>query len=58
MAPEQILSRKVDERPDIYAISMILSAFVPQHARPYARGNHMAVIYQHVQGKSTPTPWK
>jgi serine/threonine-protein kinase len=51
MAPEQILGRKVDERADIYAIGVILYEMftgVP----PYARGDHMAVMYQHVQGKA------
>ncbi|MEY2855395.1 MAG: hypothetical protein RL030_2527, partial [Pseudomonadota bacterium] len=53
MAPEQILGRKVDERADIYAIGVILYEMftgVP----PYARGDHMAVMYQHVQGKARP----
>jgi HEAT repeat protein/tRNA A-37 threonylcarbamoyl transferase component Bud32 len=51
MAPEQILGRKVDERADIYAVGVILYEMftgVP----PYARGDHMAVMYQHVQGKA------
>jgi HEAT repeat protein/tRNA A-37 threonylcarbamoyl transferase component Bud32 len=51
MAPEQILGRKVDERADIYAIGVIMYEMftgVP----PYARGDHMAVMYQHVQGKA------
>ncbi|MET0281824.1 MAG: HEAT repeat domain-containing protein [Steroidobacteraceae bacterium] len=53
MAPEQILGRKVDERADIYAIGVIMYELftgVP----PYARGDHMAVMYQHVQGKARP----
>src|SRR5690349_12555413 len=53
MAPEQILGRKVDERADIYAIGVILYELftgVP----PYARGDHMSVMYQHVQGKARP----
>jgi eukaryotic-like serine/threonine-protein kinase len=51
MAPEQILGRKVDERADVYAIGVILYELftgVP----PYSRGDHMAVMYQHVQGKA------
>jgi serine/threonine-protein kinase len=51
MAPEQILGRKVDERADIYAVGVIMYELftgVP----PYARGDHMAVMYQHVQGKA------
>jgi eukaryotic-like serine/threonine-protein kinase len=53
MAPEQILGRKVDERADIYAIGVIMYEMftgVP----PYSRGDHMAVMYQHVQGKARP----
>ena len=51
MAPEQILGRKVDERADVYAVGVILYEMftgVP----PYSRGDHMAVMYQHVQGKA------
>ncbi len=53
MAPEQILGRKVDERADIYAIGVIMyEMFTGQP--PYSRGDHMAVMYQHVQGKARP----
>jgi eukaryotic-like serine/threonine-protein kinase len=53
MAPEQILGRKVDERADIYAIGVIMyELFTGQP--PYSRGDHMAVMYQHVQGKARP----
>ncbi|MET0292193.1 MAG: protein kinase, partial [Steroidobacteraceae bacterium] len=53
MAPEQILGRKVDERADIYAIGVILYELLTG-APPYARGDHMALMYQHVQGKARP----
>jgi serine/threonine-protein kinase len=53
MAPEQILGRKVDERADIYAIGVILYELLTG-VPPYARGDHMAVMYQHVQGKARP----
>jgi serine/threonine-protein kinase len=51
MAPEQILGKKVDERADIYSLGIIMYemfAGVP----PYSRGDHMSVMYQHVQGKA------
>ena len=53
MAPEQILGKKVDERADIYSVGVILYELlcgVP----PYTRGDHMSVMYQHVQGKARP----
>ncbi len=53
MAPEQILGKKVDERADIYSLGVILYEMfcgVP----PYTRGDHMSVMYQHVQGKARP----
>jgi serine/threonine-protein kinase len=53
MAPEQILGRKVDERADSYAIGVILYELLTG-VPPYSRGDHMAVMYQHVQGKARP----
>jgi eukaryotic-like serine/threonine-protein kinase len=53
MAPEQILGKKVDERADIYSLGVILYELftgIP----PYSRGDHMSVMYQHVQGKARP----
>jgi serine/threonine-protein kinase len=51
MAPEQILGKKVDARADIYAVGVILYEMLTG-VPPYARGDHMAVMYQHVQGKA------
>jgi HEAT repeat protein/tRNA A-37 threonylcarbamoyl transferase component Bud32 len=51
MAPEQILGRKVDERADIYALGVIMYEMLTG-IPPYSRGDHMAVMYQHVQGKA------
>jgi serine/threonine protein kinase len=51
MAPEQILGRKVDQTADIYSLGVIMYEMftgVP----PYSRGDHMSVMYQHVQGKA------
>jgi HEAT repeat protein/tRNA A-37 threonylcarbamoyl transferase component Bud32 len=51
MAPEQILGKKVDERADIYAVGVIMYEMMTG-VPPYSRGDHMAVMYQHVQGKA------
>jgi eukaryotic-like serine/threonine-protein kinase len=51
MAPEQILGKKVDEKADIYSLGVILYEMVTGFA-PYTRGDHMSVMYQHVQGKA------
>jgi eukaryotic-like serine/threonine-protein kinase len=53
MAPEQILGKKVDQRADIYALGVMLYEMVTG-VPPYSRGDHMSVMYQHVQGKARP----
>jgi serine/threonine-protein kinase len=53
MAPEQILGKKVDERADVYAEGVILYEMLTG-VPPYARGDHMSVMYQHVQGRARP----
>src|SRR6202161_1055048 len=53
MAPEQILGKKVDERADIYSLGVILYELITG-IPPYSRGDHMSVMYQHVQGKARP----
>jgi serine/threonine-protein kinase len=53
MAPEQILGKKVDHRADVYSLGVIMYemlAGIP----PYSKGDHMSVMYQHVQGKCKP----
>ena len=53
MAPEQIAADQVTPAADVYAIGVIMYEMftgVP----PYSRGDHMAVMYQHVQGKARP----
>lgn len=51
MAPEQILGKKVDDRADIYSVGVIMYEMVTG-VPPYSRGDHMSVMYQHVQGKA------
>jgi eukaryotic-like serine/threonine-protein kinase len=53
MAPEQILGKKVDERADIYSLGVIMYEML-SGSPPYTRGDHMSVMYQHVQGKAPP----
>jgi serine/threonine-protein kinase len=53
MAPEQILGKKVDERADIYSLGVIIYEMLAGNP-PYSRGDHMSVMYQHVQGKAQP----
>ena len=53
MAPEQILGKKVDETADIYSVGVIMYEMVTG-IPPYSRGDHMSVMYQHVQGKAKP----
>lgn len=51
MAPEQILGKKVDERADIYSLGVMLYQMLTG-VPPYTEGDHMSVMYQHVQGKA------
>ena len=53
MAPEQILGKKVDEKADIYSTGVIMYEMLTG-VPPYHRGDHMSVMYQHVQGKARP----
>jgi serine/threonine protein kinase len=50
MAPEQILGKQVDHRADIYSTGVIFYEMLTG-IPPYTKGDHMAVMYQHVQGK-------
>jgi len=51
MAPEQILGKRVDEKADIYSLGVMMYEMLTG-APPYTRGDHMSVMYQHVQGKA------
>ena len=49
--PEEFIGKKVDEAADIYSIGVIMYEMVTG-IPPYSRGDHMSVMYQHVQGKA------
>jgi serine/threonine-protein kinase len=53
MAPEQILGKKVDHHADIYSVGVIMYEMLTG-SPPYSKGDHMAVMYQHVQGNCKP----
>ncbi|MDH3978513.1 MAG: serine/threonine protein kinase, partial [Gammaproteobacteria bacterium] len=51
MAPEQILGKQVDLRADVYSVGVMMYEMLTG-TPPYTKGDHMAVMYQHVQGKA------
>jgi eukaryotic-like serine/threonine-protein kinase len=53
MAPEQILGSPIDVRSDIYSTGILLYEMLTGTA-PYKSGDHMAIMYQHVQGRAVP----
>ncbi len=53
VSKEQIKGLEVDARSDLYQIGVIMYEMlcgVP----PYSKGDHMSVMYQHVQGRARP----
>jgi len=53
MAPEQILGKQVDHHADVYSVGVIIYEMLTG-VPPYSKGDHMAVMYQHVQGNCKP----
>jgi len=53
MAPEQILGKKVDFRADIYSLGVLIYEMITG-TPPYTKGDHMSVMYQHIQAKAKP----
>lgn len=50
MAPEQILGKAIDYRADIYSLGVLLYEMLTG-TPPYSQGDHMSVMYQHIQAK-------
>jgi serine/threonine-protein kinase len=53
MAPEQVRSRTIDARTDIYSLGVIMYEIFTGRP-PYEGDDPMAVLFQHVEGKPTP----
>lgn len=53
MAPEQVRARAIDARTDIYSLGVLLyEIFVGKP--PYKGEDHLATLFQHVEGNATP----
>jgi eukaryotic-like serine/threonine-protein kinase len=53
MAPEQVRSRTIDARTDIYSLGVIMYEIFTGRP-PYAGDDPMAILFQHVEGKPRP----
>lgn len=53
MAPEQVRARSIDQRTDIYSLGVLMyEIFVGRP--PYKGEDHLATLFQHVEGKALP----
>lgn len=52
VAPEQVRSRAIDARTDIYSLGVVM--YESFTGRPPYLGDDMSVLFQHVEGKVTP----
>jgi len=57
MAPEQIRAKKIDCRTDIYSMGVMMYELFTG-SPPYKGEDHMATLFQHIEGKAVPAKEK